>query len=194
MQKYSVEELEYIKSIYKKHVRKDVAVMVNEKFGTNRTYGSIKYIMQKLGLKNGINGKFQKGHVTWNKGKQINYVTDAMRSTQFKKGQIPKNKVQVGHERITVYGYTEIKVAEPSTFKLKHRILWEEYNNKKIPKGYVVIFANRDKQDFRKDNLVLISRGKLAELNKRKYIDEDETVTKCYITLLDLEEAIKSRR
>ena len=76
----------------------------------------------------------------------------------FKKGHISENKREVGAERVNVYGYIEIKVAEPNVWRLKHRIVWEQHNGA-IPPGYNVQFKNHNTQDCRIENLYLISKA-----------------------------------
>ena len=75
----------------------------------------------------------------------------------FKKGDIPSNKKPIGSERIIKDGYTEIKVAEPNKWESpKHRVIWEKVNGK-ISKGYALVFADGNKQNFGLDNLILVS-------------------------------------
>lgn len=59
---------------------------------------------------------------------------------------------------MNVGGYVEVKVAEPRTWRLKHRVVWEEANGP-IPAGCNVQFRNGNTQDVRLENLFLISRA-----------------------------------
>ena len=76
----------------------------------------------------------------------------------FKKGRINENKREVGSERVNVYGYIEIKVAEPNRWRLKHRLIWEQHNGI-IPEGCNVQFKNHNTLDCRIENLYLISKS-----------------------------------
>lgn len=108
---------------------------------------------------NSMRTRFKKGHVPANKGKSMpEEVYEKCSGTMFRKGQVPHNHKEVGSERVNIYGYIEVKVAEPNRWKLKHRIVWERTNGE-IPKGYNVQFRNRDKLDCRIENLYLISRA-----------------------------------
>lgn len=103
--------------------------------------------------------RFQKGQIPANKGKKMpSEVYERCAPTMFKKGNKPANHKPVGSERVNIYGYIEIKVAEPNKWKLKHRLLWEEAHGP-IPPGHIVSFRNGNGQDVRLENLRLISRA-----------------------------------
>ena len=104
----------------------------------------------------------KKGNIPLNKGKkQVEYMTpeqiERTKPTRFKQGQTSWNVKQVGTERINTYGYTEVKVAEPDKWKLKHRIIWEKHNGK-IPKGCNIQFKDSDRKNCKIENLYMISR------------------------------------
>ena len=120
-------------------------------------------------------GSFKKGHIPWNKGV---YGYMGANKTSFKKGHKPKNWRTVGSERIDTEGYTLIKIAEPKKWALKHRIIWEEFHKKKVPRGSVIIFADGDKTNFNIENLICVSRKELRVLNKCSLIKNDLELTK----------------
>lgn len=111
----------------------------------------------------GIRHQFKKGHIPANKGrKQSEYMTqeqiDRTKATRFTKGNIPASYKPVGYERINKDGYVEVKIAEPRTFRLKHRQVWIEHNGT-IPPGCNIQFRDGNKQNFSIDNLYMISRS-----------------------------------
>ena len=105
-------------------------------------------------MKQSSKGWFKKGHTPFNKGKEWSeFMTkegqEASRSTTFKPGSIPPNHKTVGYERKSKDGYWEVKVAEPRTFKPKHRLLWEQHHGP-IPKGVNIVFI-----DGNTDNIII---------------------------------------
>ena len=136
------------------------------------------------------NGCFKKEHIPFNKGKKRKEWMSEEREkmcekTQFKKGNVPKNKKPIGVERINVDGYIEIKVAEKRRWALKHRIVYEQAYGK-IPKGYVVVFADGNKLNLELDNLILVSRNELCRMNQNKLFTSDKELTKSGLALVKL--------
>lgn len=94
------------------------------------------------------------------------------------------NMKPIGTERKATHGYINVKIDE-DTWELKHRFKYKEYHGE-IPKDTVIIFANGDKTDFSKENLIAVSRRKLSVLNEHKLIKKDVEVTKTGIILADI--------
>lgn len=103
--------------------------------------------------------RFKVGLIPKNKGKKMSAEQyEKSKGTMFKPGQKPVNFKQVGSERVNRDGYIEIKVANPRTWKLKHRVIWEEAHGT-IPPGFNVQFKNKNSLDVRLENLYLISKA-----------------------------------
>lgn len=103
--------------------------------------------------------RFKVGLIPKNKGKKMSAEQyEKSKGTMFKPGQKPVNFKQVGSERVNRDGYIEIKVANPRTWKLKHRVIWEEAHGP-IPPGFNVQFKNKNSLDVRLENLYLISKA-----------------------------------
>lgn len=122
-------------------------------------------------IEGGKNSRFKRGRTPENKGrKQKEYMSqeaiNRTKATRFQKGNRPVNWKPVGSTRINVDGYVEVKVKEPRTWELQHRVLWEEYHGK-IPKAHAVVFKNNNSLDIRIENLELIT---LAENMARNSI------------------------
>ncbi len=86
------------------------------------------------------------------------------KATRFQKGARVWNHKPIGYERVNRDGYIDVKVAEPKTFKLKHRIVWEE-NRGAIPRDHNIQFKDGNRQNCDIENLYLISRKDQMILN-----------------------------
>jgi hypothetical protein len=107
-------------------------------------------------------GQFKKGLVPFNKGKKLKQSTiDKLARIMFKRGNRPHNTLNVGDEREDKDGYSWVKVAEPSEWKLKHHVAFGE----EVPAGFKVIFIDGNKRNFERSNLALISDADLMRQN-----------------------------
>lgn len=177
--KYTDEMKDYLKEIVPGKHYKDVLVLFNNKFKTDLSISALKSALKRFGILNGVVSTFKKGSSPWNKGKKG--LSKANR-TSFKKGNKPANFRPVGSERIDRDGYTLIKINNEGSmwerWTSKHKYLWEKYNGRKVPPGYVVIFADQNNRNFEKENLILVSRAELLKLNRKKLIFDNSEATK----------------
>lgn len=103
-------------------------------------------------------GRFGKYNDSWNKGKP--YSPAGVEKTHFKPGQLPHNTKPLGTEKTDKDGITWRKIAETRVkhadwARVKDLVFIEHYGP--IPEGKFVIHANRDKSDFRPENLIAVS-------------------------------------
>ncbi|EOX1529973.1 HNH endonuclease signature motif containing protein [Vibrio cholerae] len=165
---FTKEQAAFIKQGYKRWVKQEVTQQLNEKFGTQFTVAQVTAFIKNHRLKSGRTGYFEKGFKPHNAGSKGFMKPN---KTSFKKGNIPKNNRPVGSERVNVDGYVEIKVAEPKTWKLKQRVIYENEIGP-IPDGYKVRFLDGNKENFEPSNLVLVSSSENAFLNKSYRMNE----------------------
>ena len=168
--KWTQEEIDTLTRMYPNHYAREIAGILG------RGISSIHCKASSLGLESSLEKiqragyetskkpasiarRFQNGSVPLNKGKKVSpEVYSKIQPTMFKKGHTPVNHREVGSERINVYGYIEIKVAEPNRWRLKHQVMWEQVNGT-IPRGYNVQFKNHNPLDCRIENLYMISKA-----------------------------------
>ena len=180
---WSDEEKEYLKEIVTGRSHKEIIKMMNDKFEHQFTEGQIKGAIGRNNLNTGRTGRFEKGHIPANKGTK---GTMKANKTSFQKGHTPKNHKEVGSERVSVDGYTEIKVAEPNKWRLKQRVMYEKYHNVKLDPKQLVIFADRDKRNLTKENLLLVDNKQLLTLNQHKLIKENGELTKVGLNIANI--------
>lgn len=178
------ERVEWLRSFAPGHDIYEIIDEFERLHGIRLSVYAMKNAKQRYGARSGTNaGQFQKGGTPANKDKtwdEMGLSEQAKancRRTQFKKGDIPHNAVDipVGSERVDVEGYTLVKVAEHCTpgkndnWRLKHNVAWEEANGRPIPEGHMVVFADHDKSNMDPDNLVLVPRSLWAIITHGRY-------------------------
>ena len=184
------EQHDYLVSIQKNKISRDVANEMNQKFGLSLTEKQIKSYRRNNNLNSGLTGRFEKGRVPYNKGKKLPDMPQ--NSGQFKKGNKPPNYVPVGTINYTTDGYPKEKIGEPNKWVLKHRKVWEEHHGP-IPKGYSVCFLDRNKTNYDISNLILLSNEELARMNQNNYFSSDPELTKLGAGITKLSRKIKQQ-
>jgi hypothetical protein len=169
---YTQEETDIIMEMYPDHYTIEIA----DKIG--KDIRSVYQKARKLGLKKsaafvqkelkerqaerlrivGEHVRFQKGHTPHNKSKKMApEVYEKCKGSMFQKGIIPVNKKPEGSERYDMDGFTLIKVG--TKYVHKHRHIYEQEYGIKVPKDYVVAFADGNKKNLDISNLVLMTRA-----------------------------------
>jgi hypothetical protein len=180
---YTEEEIQFLRDNVTGRSRAELTKLFNERFNLALTENQIAGALKNRKLVTGRDCRFRPGQAPHNKGTKG--LQRGGEETQFKPGQIPWNYKPVGTERVNTDGYTEIKVADPKTWKGKHIIIWEEANGP-VSKGYVVIFANGDKGNVVPENLLLVSRAQLAQMNRNHLIKNDAELTRTGMVIADV--------
>lgn len=192
--RYTEEQRKFIKSNVKGRGNTELTEMINAKFGLNLTAAQIKGYKANHKLSSGLDGRFKKGSVPFNKGKK---GVGGWEPTQFKKGHKPLNYKPVGSERIDRDGYLLIKVSDHGPWhhrwKHKHKVLWEEANGP-VPKGHALIFSDGNKQNINLDNLLLVTRAQLCRLNQNNLIQSDPELTKTGVIIAEIYTKIGERK
>ena len=190
--KYTSEQIEYMVSNIPGHSYKEIIELFYKHFGMQLTFSQIKSFIGNRKLNTGRTGRFDTGHIPANKG-MTGVWFKGSEASWFKKGDIPINHKLVGSERVTVDDYTEVKVAEPNKWRLKHQLTWEKFKGP-IPKGYAVIFGDGNRRNLDINNLILVSRQQLLILNRNKLIQNDADLTRTGVIIADLYQKISERK
>lgn len=181
---------------------KDMAEMVNEKFGTNYTPTMMKQFRQRFGIRSGVTGWFQKGRSPGNKGRKMSEFAspealERSRATQFKKGDRPINELPLGTVVENSYGYLIRKKQMTGSlwerWEFLHRAVWIEHNGP-IPEDMVVSFKDNNKQNCDISNLMLITRGENAALTHKHFRFSDPDRTETALNVIRLQQKAKEKR
>ena len=189
------EQDDYMRSISAGKTNEELIEIMYERFGIRFTESQMKNYRSRKGIVTGLDCRYKKGCVSVNKGKKMpSEVYARCSATMFKKGRKPNNWKPVGSERVeSKDGYILVKVAEPNKWKPKHIVIWEQANGP-VPDGYKIMFADQNKRNFNLDNLLLISKGESAQLNKNRMVFKDAELTKTGLNLIRLKMKLYRRK
>lgn len=161
------------------HTEAEAIDAFEREFGVRLSASKLGNRKVKLGIRGGtVGGRFGPGHVPANKGRTWDEMgfdaekRERMRSGQFKPGNLPWTTRAVGEERMTRDGYTEVHVSQArreranDQWVLKHRLVWEEANGRRLAAGEVVMFADGDKANFEPGNLVAVTMAERAVITR----------------------------
>ena len=189
--KYTSEEHEFLLAYIPGHTYKETCKAFNEKFDPIKE-SQVRAYMKNHKIRNGLSGRFEKGHVPPNKGRKLTEKEyKAAAPTMFKPGSKPANTLPIGTEKLCADGYVWVKlddkpkVPKQVNWKQKHILLWEEHNGP-LPEGCAVKFLDDDKTNITIENLQLVTRGQLVRLNQTGLHGPDPEMTKAGIAVADL--------
>lgn len=188
--KYTEEQSKFIKENINGRSSNELTSMFNKNFNLDLKVSQIRAYIKNHNLKSGIDCRFTKGSIPYNKGLK---GIGGWEPTQFKKGNRPVNYLPIGSERVNGDDYIDIKIEDPNKWKGKHILIWEQHNGA-VPKGHVVIFADRNNRNFDINNLILVSRQQLLIMNKNKLIQDDTDLTKTGVIIANIYQKISEKR
>ncbi|WP_352338218.1 HNH endonuclease [Psychrobacter sp. 16-MNA-CIBAN-0192] len=85
----------------------------------------------------------------------ISQLTSYCRRRGLKADEITRNRKPIG--TVSRQGkFLCIKTANPDKWEVMHRVQWESYHGKKIPEGFMIVFADGDCDNLSRDNLVCV--------------------------------------
>ena len=180
---------------------KDMAEMVNKKFGTHFTQQRMKCFRAQHHIKSGLTGWYQKGRTPGTKGKKMKDLCtpesyEKMCATQYKKGDRPINEVPIGTISMH-HGNKVIKVSMTGDFwdrwQLYRRYVWQQHNGP-IPEGMVVIHKDGDPMNCDISNLMIASRGEMAVMSKKGYRSKNPELTEAAVNLVRLQITANKKR
>ena len=155
----------------------ELTARFNHRFKTNYTLDQVRAGCIYRGIRNNMPGGGQRFGVPKSVGNEMR---------RGNKGYIfvklsDKGRTRIGGSKII------------GTWKYKHHHIWEQAYGK-IPKNHVVIFADRNRQNFSIDNLLLLSKPELLVMNNQGLITDNSELTKLGKSIAKLKLTITKRR
>lgn len=217
---YSKEQIQWMRDNAYGHTHKELAELFNEEFGTNLTMQQIRRALQKRKI---LSGMYHKSDMTdemiefiYNNCKGItnqelakrlnekfgtNYNAKKMQNFKHHRGLKAgihccgdvNKRMELMTETIDSRGYTWIKLGEYNWVR-KSRYLYEKYIGE-IPKDYVIVFKDGNRQNFDLNNLMLADKKMLSQISALMTDDAEinETIilnAKLKIKVRELEDSI----
>jgi len=185
---FTEEQNQFIKHNAKGINTQTLTELFNLKFGTAFKISQIEGYKHRNHICDGIDSRFKKGNIPFNKGNKGCHYPGSEKSW-FKKGHVPQSHKPVGAETLRSDGYVYIKVAEPNSWKFKHKVVWEKHYGP-IPKNHIVTFLNKNTTDIRIENLKLIPKSLNLLMNQNNYYNKNSTITEVNITRAEIKAKI----
>ncbi len=149
--KYTKEFENFVRKNASKYTRKELILLLENKFNVKLSNDALRRYLNRH--------KIDK----YTDYKKYN-VRDVKRS-------------KIGAEKITKEGVF-IKIAQPDIWRRKTRVMYEKYHNCKLTEEEYILFLNQNINDFRKENLVKITKKELAYLHNNKTLSSNPSLTK----------------
>jgi hypothetical protein len=149
-------------------------------------------------IHHGKKHRYTKGSTPFNKGRKMaEYVSqesiDKIQKTTFKKGNLPHNTLSDGAVTLrrdkTGVSYYYYRISKAKWMPYHHK-LWIDVHGE-IPKGYIVVFKDRNTLNCKIENLELITRQENMQRNSiQRYPNEIRQTIK---TLTKLKKTINGK-
>lgn len=185
------EHLEFLRKNYPLMSQKKLTEALNKEFGLERTPGQVLGVLKNYKITSGRDGRFEGA----DDPRRCTTGATGPNAGTFKKGQVPINLKPLGHERVDKNGFLLVKIPEKNPYtgaatryQFKHIYLWEQAHGK-VPSGHAVAFRDGDKANCVLENLMLITRAELLQLNKHGYSSAPSDIKPVLLTLAKLEVA-----
>lgn len=202
LSKYPAEMHTYVREIAYGRGYKEIAQMVNERFGEGTiSWEQVCAYLKNHKIKTGRTGYFHKGHVPWTKGKKIEEIIKdpekrrGFYENQFRKGNEPHNTLPVGSIVKNCDGYLlrkkQMEGGQWERWELLHRAVWEEHNGP-IPEGMMIAFKDNNTENCDINNLMLISRAEHAAMNIYGYRSANPDLTVAGLTVVRIDQKRRS--
>lgn len=183
---------QYIQANYEGVGPKEMAQHLNDMFGTQYKAPQLKGWYANHGISSGLDGRFQKGCISHNKGQKGLRIPGSEKGW-YQKGSTPYNKQPIGTVLKKSDGYLWRKLGEGARdWRQEHRLIWEEANGE-IPEGGLLVFLDRDKENCTLENLALVNHQENLELNRKKLRSASADFTQSGILVARLNVATRKR-
>lgn len=198
---YTKEQEEFLMKNYYGISRKELTEKFNNQFNTDKSIHTIKSWCNNRKLNCGLDRKFKKEDVPWNKGKKgDDYFAhyDIEKVKEHCKRLHENNRTAViGEERI-ISGVPHIRVVAGRRTERNERwvrkryIIWEQSYGQ-IPNGHCIVSLDGNRMNCDISNLACIPKKYMTLLSKNKWFSENKAITESAIKWCELHNVINEQ-
>lgn len=171
----------------------EIQCLAKDLLGLELTLAQIRSWKKNHKTPSGYDTRFRSGGESATKGKRWNEfmsreAQERSKLSQFKKGNVPRNRKPLGEVFLRSDGYLWIKVQDGhlnGNWKQFHRYIWE-LENGPVPKGHKIIFLDGNPKNCDISNLMCISDGVMSTANKLFGLCKDPEINKAIIKAAEL--------
>jgi len=175
---FSTEEKQFLKNNIDKYTYPQLTQVFNSRFGTRLTQFSISDVcLKRMGIKRNKVWKFAKG--------RKDFVYSCPVGTESRSGRDIFVKVSDDYSE----GITPSKGSDPN-WKRKQALIYEQAHGA-IPDGRIIVFLNKDRNDFNINNLYCTTRRVSFMMAKNGWYSSDQELTLTAIKWCELFYALK---
>ena len=175
----------------------EVSRIMREQYGVEISTSQVRGWKKNHRTPSGFDTRFRPGRPSETKGKNWNeFLTpeqqEKLKQTQFKKGNVPKNRREVGEIIERSDGYLWIKTQDwhqNDNWQQYHRWLWEQVHGP-IPEGFRVYFLDGDRRNCKIENLELVSEAVAATAVKVYGLTKDAEINRAILKAAELKVAL----
>jgi len=169
---YSDEQISFLRENADGRNYQELTEMFNRHFNTDATANRIGDLCRRNGFTNGIDCRFQDGHIV-NLGRKFDHT-------------LPD-----GSEMVSVDGYIIMK--HNGAWRTKQSAIWEDAHGA-IPSGYHVIFGDGDKRNFDLANLYCIPAAQACIMTNMGLKSKEPELAEAGVALAGLYAKINERK
>lgn len=197
---YSPEQEDFLKTNAPLMSRKELTELFNREFGTNRSVSGIKSFCNARGYNSSADGKFKKGHITWQSGLRGEEYKSHYTKESFQRGiegMRQANKTKKIGDEVVIKGMpwivTSLEYGVPfhKRRQPKRRVVWERHHGE-IPKDCCIVCLDGDQMNCDIENLYCMPIRFRPIMSKNKWWFSDANMTLAAIKWCELHYAIKA--
>lgn len=199
IEEYKPEHIEWLREYRPEHSLSETHKEFNKVWGTEYTISQIKHRLYKFRIGGKDDGKFKKGHASWNKGMNMRvdapeiYNRICVATVRSNKNRNPATMLPLGTETYTRDGYM-VKTGMPDIWERRARVNYERANNVKLKPKDRVLHLDGDRFNDNPENLYIVDDAILARLNKIGLITPNGELTRVAVAQQMLLRAIREKQ